>query len=64
MYYNKLNRVWVIDSVDFFILTFLIGNLITFCTKDYISERASINQINRSILSKSRLLSMDLYLPS
>lgn len=43
MYYNKLIRVWVIDPIDFFILTFLMGSLTATFLKEDLSEKASIN---------------------
>jgi hypothetical protein len=37
MYYNKILRVWVIDTVDYLLLSALIGSLVGSYLKDYLT---------------------------
>jgi hypothetical protein len=56
MYYNQILRVWVLDLVDYFLLSAFIGSLTASYLKDYLSEKRAMERLRNSILKKSELL--------
>nr|YP_003734634.1 hypothetical protein KrfoC_p124 [Kryptoperidinium foliaceum]ADI40419.1 hypothetical protein [Kryptoperidinium foliaceum] len=57
VYYNRILRVWVIDQLDYFLLSALIGSIIASCLKEYLSETKSMERLKDSIIKKSKLVS-------
>ena len=55
MYYNRIYRIWVIDSVDCFLLSTLIGSIIASRLKTYLSEKEAMERLKDSIIQKSTL---------
>jgi hypothetical protein len=53
MYYNRILRVWMIDLFDYFLISAIIGNILASYLKNYLSEKASIERLRRSIINKS-----------
>jgi hypothetical protein len=58
MYYNRIFRVWVIDQVDYFLISALIGSLIAPRLKKYLSEKEAMERLKNSIINKSYLLKL------
>lgn len=56
MYYNRILRVWVIDPLDYFLISAFIGSLVASHLKTYLSEKAAIERLKKSIIKKSRLV--------
>lgn len=56
MYYNKILRIWVIDLVDYSLISAIIGSLVASHLKKYLSEKAAMKRLKKSIINKSRLL--------
>lgn len=54
MYYNRILRVWVVDPVDYFLLSALIGSIVTSGLKNYLSEKAAMERLKNSIIKKSK----------
>lgn len=54
MYYNRILRVWVVDPVDYFLLSALIGSLAASRLKDYLSQTKSMSRLKNSIIKKSK----------
>jgi hypothetical protein len=52
MYYNRITRVWIIDRLDYFLISFIIGSLVASYLKDYLSEKAAMERLKRSIINK------------
>lgn len=57
MYYDKILRVWVIDLLDYFLISALIGSLLAFYAKNYQSEDAAMKRLKNSIIKESLLIS-------
>ena len=55
MYYNRLLRVWVLDQLDYFLISALIGSLAASYLKNYLSEKAAMERLKNSIINKSKL---------
>lgn len=55
MYFNKILRIWVFDTLDYFLISVLIGSLIASHLKKYLSEKASMERLKNSIIKKSSL---------
>ena len=53
MYYNRIYRIWMLDPLDYFLITALIGSLVASYLKNYLSEKASRERLIRSIINKS-----------
>ena len=45
MQYNKILKIWVIDLVDYFLISVLISSVIAVQLKNYYSEKASREQL-------------------
>lgn len=56
MYYNRILRVWVIDPLDYFLICAFIGSLLASHLKKYLSEKAAMERLKKSIINKSRLV--------
>ena len=56
MYYNRIYRVWMLDPLDYFLISALIGSLVASNLKKYLSEKAAMERLKKSIINKSRLL--------
>jgi hypothetical protein len=44
--------VWVIDQLDYFLISFIIGSLVASSLKDYLSEEAARERLKKSIIKK------------
>ena len=53
MYYNRIFRVWMIDPLDYFLISAIIGSILASHLKNYLSEKASMERLKRSIINKS-----------
>jgi hypothetical protein len=53
MYYNRILRVWVVDQLDYLLISLLIGSLIASHLKDYLSEKIAMERLKNSIITKS-----------
>lgn len=56
MYYNRILRVWVVDQLDYFLLSAIIGSLAASRLKDYLSEKKVMERLKNSIIKKSKLV--------
>jgi len=56
MYYHRILRVWVMDLLDYFIISAIIGSLIASHFKRYLSEKAAMERLKKSIINKSGLI--------
>ena len=56
MYYNRILRVWVLDQLDYFFISALIGSLAASYLKKYLSEKAARERLKNSIIKKSKLV--------
>lgn len=56
MYYNRILRVWVVDPLDYFLLSAILGSILASCLKDYLSEEKSMERLKNSMIKKSKLL--------
>ena len=50
MYYNRILRVWVIDPLDYFLLSAILGSILASCLKDYLSEKKAMERLKNSII--------------
>jgi hypothetical protein len=57
MYYNRILRVWVVDPLDYFLLSAIIGSLAASYLKDYLTETKAMERLKNSIIKKSKLVS-------
>jgi hypothetical protein len=57
MYYNRILRLWVLDPLDYFLISALIGSLVASHLKTYLSEKAAMERLKKSIINKSKLAS-------
>ena len=55
MYYNRILGVWVVDTVDYFLLSALIGSIVASRLKNYLSEKEAMELLKNSIIKKSKL---------
>nr|WPV76512.1 hypothetical protein [Naviculales sp.] len=56
MYYNRILRVWVLDQLDYFLLSALLGSIMASALKEYLSEKAARERLKNSIIKKSTLV--------
>ena len=54
MYYNRILRVWVVDPLDYFLLSAILGSILASCLKDYSSEKKAMERLKNSIIKKSK----------
>jgi hypothetical protein len=55
MYYNRILRVWVLDPLDYFLISAFVGSLLASHLKKYLSEKSSMERLKNSIINKSNL---------
>ena len=53
MYYNRILRVWVVDPIDYFFLSAILGSIIASRLKDYLSEQKAMERLKNSMIKKS-----------
>jgi hypothetical protein len=56
MYYNRIIRVWVVDPLDYFLLSAILGSIVASRLKDYLSEKKAMERLKNSIIKKSKLV--------
>jgi phosphate/sulfate permease len=56
MCYNRILRVWVIDPLDYFLISAIIGSILASHLKNYLSEKSSMERLKKSIINKSNSL--------
>jgi hypothetical protein len=56
MFYNRILRVWVLDLLDYFLISALIGSLLASSLKRYLSEKAAMERLKKSMINKSGLV--------
>ena len=56
MYYNRILRVWVVDLLDYFLLSAILGSIVASRLKDYLSEKKAMKRLKNSIIKKSKLV--------
>ena len=56
MYYNRILRVWMLDPLDYFLLSTFIGSLVASRLKKYLSEKKAMERLKNSIINKSGLV--------
>jgi hypothetical protein len=56
MCYNRILRVWVIDPLDYFLISAIIGSILASHLKNYLSEKSSMERLKKSIINKSNCL--------
>ena len=50
MYYNRILGVWVVDTVDYFLLSALIASIVASRLKNYLSEKEAMERLKNSII--------------
>jgi hypothetical protein len=63
MFYNRISRVWVIDPLDYSLMSALIGSILASYLKNYLSEKSSMERLKKSIINKSNCLSSKTNIP-
>ena len=53
MFYNRILRIWVVDTIDYFLISLIVGRLIGLYLKNYLSEKESLKRLKLSIINKS-----------
>jgi hypothetical protein len=53
MYYNRILRVWVLDPMDIFLLSALLGSIAASRLKKNLSEKKAMERLKNSIIKKS-----------
>ena len=56
MYYNRILRVWVVDQLDYFLLSAILGSILASRLKAYLSEKKTMERLKNSIIKKSKLV--------
>lgn len=56
MFYNKILRVWVVDPLDYFLLSAILGSIIASHLKNYLSEKKAMERLKNSMIKKSKLV--------
>ena len=56
MYYDRILRVWVLDPLDYFLISCAIGSFLASRLKDYLSEKKAMERLKNSIIEKSELV--------
>lgn len=65
MYYNRILRVWVVDQLDYFLLSALLGSILASCLKEYLSEEKAMERLKKSIIKKSKsIIKSDRLIPN
>lgn len=50
MFYNKILRVWVVDPLDYFLLSAILGSIVASRLKDYLFEKKAMERLKTSII--------------
>jgi hypothetical protein len=53
MFYNKILRVWVVDLLDYFLISAIIGSFAASYLKNYFSEKVAMERLKNSIINES-----------
>ena len=53
MYYNKILRIWIVDPLDYFLISAIFGSILASYLRDYLSEKKSMERLKSSIVKKS-----------
>jgi hypothetical protein len=62
---NRILKVWVVDPLDYFLLSAIIGSITASCLKDYLSEKKAMKRLKRSIIKKSKsLIELNNFIPN
>jgi hypothetical protein len=56
MYYNRILRVWVVDPLDYFLISAILGSIVASRLKDYLSEKKTMERLKDSIIKKSKIV--------
>lgn len=56
MYYKRILGIWVISPLDYFLISAIIGSILASHLKNYLSEKASMERLRKSIINKSNCL--------
>lgn len=56
MYFNRILRSWVLDPLDYFLLSAILGSILALRLKDYLSEKKAMERLKNSIIKKSKLV--------
>jgi uncharacterized protein involved in cysteine biosynthesis len=56
MYYNRILSVLVVDALDYFLISAIVGSVVASYLKDYLSEKAEMERLKNSIINESGLL--------
>lgn len=56
MYYNKIAGRWILDAVDYFLISSFIASSLTSYLKNYWSEKVSMARLKNDIIKKSRFI--------
>jgi hypothetical protein len=56
MYYNKIIGSWVLDPVDYLLLSASITSILAPRLKDYLSEKAAMARLKNAIIEESPLI--------
>jgi hypothetical protein len=51
MFYNRILRVWVIDPLDYFLISAIIESILASHLKNYLSEKASMERLKNPSLT-------------
>ena len=54
MYYNRILHLWVLDPLDYLLLSALIGSLLASHLKKHLSEKVAMERLKKSIINKSK----------
>lgn len=55
MYYTRITKIWVIDTVDIFLFSFIAGSYLAQYIKHYTSETVARRRLAKCIIEKSKL---------
>ena len=61
MYYNKILRIWVVDQLDYFLLSASLGSILASYLKDYLSEKKATERLKNSIILALTKIPKDLF---
>lgn len=56
LFFNRVTRVWVVDLLDYFLISVIIGSFGASYLKKYLSEKAVMERLKNSIITKSKLV--------
>ena len=64
MFYNRILSVWVLDPLDIFLLSAILGSIAASGLKDYLSEKKAMERLKNSIIKKSNIKKSKLVIKS